>query len=131
MGAGYKLAYGLEVAGGRLIVAQASRRGVPQVVVNAALESDEARQILSTIAREVQRGTAALAVAVPAVQTVVRRLRAPFASVRKAARVWPSLLDVDLPFPVEGAACAYGPAHVDNDGTVAIAAAIRHGDLTT
>lgn len=130
MGAGYKLAYGLEVAGGRLIVAQASRRGVPQVVVNAALESDEARQILSTIAREVQRGTAALAVAVPAVQTVVRRLRAPFASVRKAARVWPSLLDVDLPFPVEGAACAYGPAHVDNDGTVAIAAAIRHGDLT-
>ena len=63
MGAGYKLAYGLEVAGGRLIVAQASRRGVPHVVVTAALESDEARQILSTIAREVQRGTAALAVA--------------------------------------------------------------------
>lgn len=130
MGAGYKLAYGLDVAGGRLIVAQASRRGVPHVGVAAALESDEARQVLSTIAREVQRGTAALAVAAPAVQTVVRRLRAPFASVRKAARVWPSLLDVELPFPVEGAACAYGPAQVKNDGTVAIAAAIRHGDLT-
>lgn len=129
MGAGYKLAYGLDVAGERLIVAQASRRGVPHVVVAAALESDEARQVLGTIARDVQRGTAALAVAAPAVQTVVRRLRAPFASVRKAARVWPSLLDVELPFPVEAAACAFGPARVENDGTIAIAAAIRHVDL--
>jgi type II secretory pathway component PulL len=102
---------------------------VPHVVVAAALESDEARQVLGTIARDVQRGTAALAVAAPAVQTVVRRLRAPFASVRKAARVWPSLLDVELPFPVEAAACAFGPARVENDGTVAIAAAIRHVDL--
>lgn len=130
MAEGCSIAYGLEVSAGRLVLARAARRGPAQVVLAAAADSDEARRALSAVAREVEQGAAALAVSVPAAQTVVRRLRAPFASVRKAAKVWPSLLDVDLPFPVEGAACAFGEPRVEGMGTLAIAAAIRKGDLS-
>ncbi len=129
MAGGYKAAYGLERAGGRLVLARATRRSAPQVLYAGPADSEEARRILAGAAREAERGSAALAAAAPAEQTVIRRLRAPFASVRKAARVWASLLDVELPFPVEAAVCAYGPPRLDDGGTVAVAAAIRQGDL--
>jgi hypothetical protein len=126
---GYARAYGLEIAGGRLVLARVQRRGAPQVVLAAPADSDEARRAVASAAREAEQGHAALAVCVPAAQTVVRRLRAPFASAQKAAKVWPSLLDVELPFPVEGALCAYGEPRVEDGGTVALAAAIRKGDV--
>lgn len=129
MADGPKTAYGLGIAGGRLTGVRAVRHGAVQALPGAALDSEEARRILQGMAREVERGAAVLAVAAPAAQTVVRRLRAPFASVKKAARVWPSLLDVELPFPVESATCAYGAPRVEKDHAVAIAAALRLGDL--
>ncbi|MGD9782452.1 MAG: hypothetical protein AB7V14_09905 [Kiritimatiellia bacterium] len=129
MARGFKFAYGLEISPGRLALARASRRGAAQFLWAAAPDSEEARRALAAIAREVEEGRAFLAVAAPAAQTVVRRLRAPFASASKAAKVWPSLLDVDLPFPVEGAACCYGKPWNDRGGTAVLAAAIRIGDL--
>ena len=129
MAGGYKAAYGLELAGGRVVLARATRRSAPQVVYAGGADSEEARRLLAAVAREAERGSAALAAAAPAEQTVIRWLRAPFASVRKAARVWASLLDVELPFPVEGAVCAYSSPRLADGGTVALAAAIRQGDL--
>lgn len=126
---GFKTAYGLELSGDRLVLVRAVRRGMPQLVLSAAVDSDEARRVLQAVAGEVEKGAAALAVAAPAAQTVVRRLRAPFASVQKAAKVWPSLLDVELPFPVESAICIYGDPRVENGGTLAVAAALRIHDL--
>ena len=129
MQAGYTLAYGVELAGTRLVLARATRRGPAQVALTAEIGSAEARAKLAAVAREVERGTAALALAAPAAQTVIRRLRAPFASARKAARVWASLLDVDLPFPLEDATYALGEPWTDAGGVNVLAAAIRHGDL--
>ncbi len=129
MADGFKTAYGLDVAGGRLVLARCGRRGAPQIVLAAAADSDEARRAWQAAAAEAAKGAAALAVAAPAALTAVRRLRAPFASVRKAAKVWPALLDVELPFPVESAACSYGCPRVENGGTVAVAAALRRHDL--
>ena len=129
MAAGHKMAYGLDVVGARLVLVRAAGRGAPQVALAADANSEEARRALGAVAREVERGIAALAVAAPAAQTVVRRLRAPFASAKKAAKVWASLLDVELPFPVEGAACFYGVPRVGNGGTTTVAAAIRKDDL--
>ena len=126
---GYNVAYGLEIAGERLILARAVRRGVPQAVCGVALDSEEARRALQGVSEEVEKGSAALAVCAPAAKTVIRRLRAPFASIPKASKVWASLLDVDLPFPVEGALCFYGPARIENGSTVSLAAAIRKSDL--
>ncbi len=129
MADGFKAAYGLEMSGDRLVGVRASPRGEFQPAFSAVVGSDEARRILGAIAREVERGAAALAVSAPAPQTVLRRLRAPFASVSKAEKVWASLLDVELPFPVEGAVCSFGAARVEGGGTVATAAAIRIRDL--
>ena len=129
MADGCKMAYGLDVSAGRLVLARCGRRGAPQIVLAAAADSDEALRAVQTATAEAAQGAAALAVAAPAALTAVRRLRAPFASVRKAAKVWPALLDVDLPFPVESAACFYGAPRVENGGTAALAAALRRSDL--
>ena len=130
MSDGYKTAYGLEVSGDRLMGVRAVHRGAPQPMPVLLLDSEEARRALQTLADEVKNGEAALAVCAPATKTVIRRLRAPFASISKASKVWASLLDVDLPFPVEAALCSFGPARIENGGTVAVAAAIRKSDLT-
>ena len=129
MAAGFKTAYGLDISAGRLVLARCVRRGVPQALLSAARGSDEAVRAMKSVALEVEKGGAVLAVCAPAAQTAIRRLRAPFASARKAAKVWDSLLDVDLPFPVESAACSYGEPRLDHGSTVAIAAAIRKSDL--
>ena len=76
MAGDYKTAYGLDISAGRLVLARAVGRGAPQTVLAAALDSEEARRALEAAGREVARGSAALAVCAPAVQTVVRRLRA-------------------------------------------------------
>lgn len=129
MADGPKTAYGLELSAGRLMLVRAVRHGAPQTVLVAAMDSEEARRAVQSVVRDVEKGTAALAVAAPAAQTVVRRLRAPFASAKKAAKVWPSLLDVELPFPVESAICSYDDPRVGKDATLAIASALRKSDL--
>ena len=129
MADGFRTAYGLDCSAGWLRLVRGASRGIPPLQLSAAAESPEARRVLETVAREVENGSAALAACVPAAQTVIRRLRAPFASLRKAGKVWASLLDVELPFPVESALCAYGAPRIEQGGTVACAAAIRAGDL--
>jgi len=129
MGEGYKTAYGAETSPGRIVWVRALRRGVPQILLVSDPDSDEARRLLQSVTREVEKGAAILALSAPASQTVIRPLRAPFASVKKAGKVWASLLDVELPFPVESALCRYSEARVENGGTTAIAAAIRRSDL--
>ncbi len=77
----------------------------------------------------IRSGRVGLAVAAPAVATVTRPLLAPFPSARKAARVWPALLDAALPFPVEAASAWYSPPRRENRQTRCSAAAIRTSDL--
>lgn len=125
----YKIAYGMELAAGQCCLVRAGGRMEPQLLAAAPPDSDEIRGHLEGIAREVARGSAALAVAVPAELTVTRRLRAPFASSAKAARIWDSLLDVDLPFPIESALRSYSAPRVEGKETIALAAAIRQTDL--
>lgn len=129
MATGYSAAYGMDLSGGRAVLVRATRRGAGQVLWNGPAEAGDLRSVWAAVSREVGSGRAALAVGVPAAQTVVRRLRAPFASARKAARVWPSLLDVELPFPLEAAVCAFADPRRDGEGMQVVAAAIRRGDL--
>ncbi len=62
--------------------------------------------VLEQIAAEVARGHAWVCAGMPVRQSSLRWLTAPFASVPKARRVLPSLLDIQLPFPLER--CVYG-----------------------
>ena len=129
MAESFKAGYGLDLSAGRMVLARCAPRGVPQVVLSADRGAEESIRLLKSVDLEVEKGAAALAICAPAAQTAIRRLRAPFASPRKAAKVWASLLDVDLPFPVESAVCSYGPPRIDQGGAVTIAAAIRKSDL--
>lgn len=116
----YPVAYGLDLSASPPVCWREPARGTAKAV---AWPPDEA------IRRELAKGTAALAIAAPARATVVRQLEAPFASARKAARVWASLLDMDLPFPVEAARCDYAPLPPAAGKARALACAVRRADL--
>ena len=71
-----------------------------------------------------------LAAALPVHSCFLRRLRAPFASVAKAEKVWPALLDVQLPFPLESAVCRFLTPTRTADGQVEVlAVAARREDV--
>jgi hypothetical protein len=129
MGGLYRVAYGLEASSGRGVLVRAKARGGWRVVATGAVDSEEFRSALGAAAEEVSRGRAALALAAPAALTVVRRLRVALASAKKAAKVWPSLLDVELPFPLEASSFFVGESRTDGGGCTAIGAAIRKADL--
>lgn len=71
-----------------------------------------------------------VAVALPAYAGFIRRLTAPLSSIEKARRVLPSMLDIELPFPLD--ACNYAflhPARTADGGVSALAVAARTEDL--
>lgn len=71
-----------------------------------------------------------IAAALPAHTAFVRRLRAPFASLAKAEKVWPSLLDIELPFPLDTAVYVFLNSARTADGqTETLAVAARREDV--
>jgi len=129
MSDGHKTAYGVQATASGILVVRGGHRREAQLLLEAAPDSPEAQRLMETIRLEVEKGAAALAICAPAAQTVIRPLRAPFASLKKAGRVWDSLLDVNLPFPVESASCCYSNVRIEQGGTLSTAAAIRKSDL--
>ncbi|HHX97256.1 MAG TPA: hypothetical protein GX689_00155, partial [Lentisphaerae bacterium] len=103
MALAHSIAYGIDFSADRLLVARATRRAPASVILDTPTTSPEAREWLAAAARESARAGSALAVSAPAAQTILRCLQTPFTAPRKAAGVWATLLDVDLPFPVEAA----------------------------
>jgi hypothetical protein len=67
----------------------------------------------------------------PTQESTVRRLTAPLPSLAKARKVWPSLLDIQLPFPLE--TCAYGflDERKTSTGATTLAVLARKDDLAT
>ncbi len=71
-----------------------------------------------------------VAAAIPVHSSFLRRLRAPFASPAKAEKVWPSLLDIQLPFPLDRAVYQFLSPVCTADGQVeTLAVAVRREDL--
>ena len=71
-----------------------------------------------------------VAAALPAHTAFVRRLRAPFASLAKAEKVWPSLMDIELPFPLDTAVYVFLNSARTADGqTETLAVAARREDV--
>jgi hypothetical protein len=123
-------AAGVDLAGGWASVVLATRgRGGPAFTVladGAAELSPELRQRLDRLAASGAWTVGALAVH----ETFLRRLTAPFPSIAKARRVFPSLLDIQLPFPLESCSCAYLDAAATPDRQVsALAVAARREDV--
>lgn len=99
------IAYGIDYAGFDCTVVRAKRRGRSiafETLVAAKNPSDpSAATIIAAIAAEQQKGLAIVASATPTQDSVIRLLLSPFPSVAKARSVLPSMLDVQLPFPLE------------------------------
>ena len=71
-----------------------------------------------------------VAAALPVHSTFLRRLRAPFSSVAKAEKVWPALLDIQLPFPLDSAVYRFlAPVRTADGQVETLAVAIRREDL--
>jgi hypothetical protein len=85
---------------------------------------------MSAILARMIQGEATVAAAMPAGEATLRWLQTPFRSRTKARRVLPSLLDIQLPFPVEECRCVYPRTEPSDDGSIrALAVAVRETDM--
>lgn len=91
-------ALGVDLQPGRMVVVEARRSG--RRLTWAELDAAEAG-----VRSRLQSGGACAAASLSVRQSFARWVEAPFHSLRKARRVLPSLLDLQLPFPLEE--CAY------------------------
>lgn len=134
-GAGPSFAYGIDLSRERVVVAEARRsrrRPAARTFLDSAGAPDELRTSpeAAAMAARILRGEAAVAGAMPAGEATVRWLQTPFGSRRKAMRVLPSLLDIQLPFPLESCRWAFAQVEFSEAGNVgALAVAVRTADI--
>ena len=122
--------YGVDAAGGRA-VAVAFRAGRFETVLDTARGAGDVAALRAQLARDVESGRARVAAAIGAHESVLRRLVVPLAAEDKARRVLPSLLDVELPFPLESCAYAFPLLSPRADGQIdALAVAVRRPEWT-
>ena len=115
--------YGIDAGDGFLAVVRAARspRGLAFTTVLSGTDpvAEDARQsAASEMALAAARRISIIAAALPARDSVVRRLTVPMPSVARARRVLPSLLDVRLPFRLEDCAFAFPVIRRTPDGRV-------------
>ncbi len=110
-GASLQTAYGVDYSSACCTIVRARKRGRAihfETMAAARPVNDPAvKTLVATIAAEQQKGRASLALAAPAQDSVLRCLETPFTSAAKARAVLPSLLDVQLPFPLEQCSSCY------------------------
>lgn len=122
------LAYGADARPGRVVLAK-RERGRGTLVAAGAPDNPEVRAALEAAVRDVRAGKAAMAAAMPAEASVLRGLRTGLRSAEKARRVWASLLDLELPMPVEDAVWTVGREWRSPDGgREAVAHAVTRRD---
>ncbi len=129
-----RIAYGFDLSDGHAAVVRArlTRGGVHTETI-AEARGENLKDALTSAAQsahaEVALNRAVLSAAMPAKDSMVRWLEAPFPSVSKARKVLPSLLDIELPFPLES--CVFGFPHMEKTGegrvrALAVAARREH-----
>lgn len=121
--------YGIDLSERHLVIVRARGRSAVETLVQAgAGRAPEgfARQISG----EVTAGRAHCVGSIGCHESVLRRVSAPFPGVERALKVFPSVLDVQLPFPLEQCACVFtGFEPGATGGTDALALAARREDV--
>jgi hypothetical protein len=131
------VAYGIDQTGESLTVvkARASRRDVSFETVYQAqgpCDIHKAADAVSSLAETGSSRSAVVSASMPASSAVTRWLETPFSAPGKAMRVLPSVLDVQLPFPLES--CVYSFASLEKEpgkGCRALALASRRDDVSS
>ncbi len=131
MGWGRKnISYGLELDEDHVVVVRAElcgRKRHHEVLCEERLpvESGVVVKTLAHMESESRRGVAVIAGGVSVQSSVARWLTAPFASVTKARKILPALLDIQLPFSVESCVTHYLQVHREGRTVRALALAAR------
>ena len=124
-----KTSYGIDLSERHLTLVRARGRNEVEVLVQSGagrVPEGFARQI----AAEVAAGRANCVAAIGCHEAVLRRVSAPFPGVERALKVFPSVLDVQLPFPLEQCATAFTALEANaTGGTDALALAARREDV--
>lgn len=93
----------MDLAGGRAVVVRSASNRRFETVYNGP--AGEMHSAVAAVGADVSKGRALAAGCQPVAASLTRMVKAPFASVKKAEKVLPSLLDIQLPFPLES--CVY------------------------
>ena len=97
-------AYGADLSPGRLIIVKSVRRRGKDAETSVVYDEDPGSvpaDVLDSIRNEMNKGQAVVAACLPSIESFARWLQTPLASRAKARKVAPSLLDIQLPFPLE------------------------------
>ena len=126
--------YGFDLSASRIVIVKSTRRrggkGAECSVVCDQPPGSVPAETLQSIRNETAKGQAVTAACMPSSESFARWLQTPLASKSKARKVAPSLLDIQLPFPLEE--CAYDIVRfrVSGDGKIdALAVAARTQDI--
>lgn len=115
--------YGIDAGDGFTAVVRAVRsaRGVSFSTVcvrTATLDASELQAAAGEVAMAAAQRAAVTAAAMPARDSVIRRIDVPLSSLARARRVLPSMLDVQLPFRLEECSAAYPEIRRGADGRI-------------
>lgn len=117
-----KAALGVDLSGGAPLVALAQRRGRQ---VELRMLRPDSPELAAAVAAGVP-----CAGALSSRESFTRWIEAPYASAAKAAKVFPTLLDVQMPFPLEECEYAFiAVARTPGRATRALAVAARRRDV--
>jgi hypothetical protein len=126
--------YGLDLFANRLVIVKSTRRrggkGAEHSLVGDRSSGAAAPEILERIRNDVENGHAMTAACMPSSESFARWLQTPLASLVKARKITPALLDIQLPFPLEE--CVYDIARFRKSGEGkfdALAVAARTQDI--
>ncbi len=129
-----KTCYGVDLSAGRVVVVKSTlqHRNLESTVEwDAAADENSAdfKALTGRLQREMDEGQCLVAGVMPVHELFTRWLQTPLSSTDKARKVLPSLLDIQLPFPLEN--CAYFFPQFRRSGNMvdALAVAARREDV--
>jgi len=102
--------YGADICDGTLVVVRATR-------TRAAINCVRIDPTDSSFLAEAKKSSAVVAGCLSERESFSRWLNAPFRSTQKAQQVFPSLLDIQLPFPLDQCVYAFLPCGLTETGT--------------
>jgi len=130
---GIKTAIGVDLSGQQLTVARCRQTRAAfscEILYSGPLPQGEIPALPTDVIQSATRMDTIIAACMPANQSFARWLHSPLKSVSKARKVLPSLLDIQLPFPIESCAYTFVTLKRNEDETVnALAVAARRKDI--
>ena len=128
------ISYGVDAARNRLVVVRSerTRRGLQEEAVldHAGPPDASTTAILARVRAEAEAGHALVSACMPVHESLTRWIQTPLSSVTKARKVLPSMLDIQLPFPIEACRCEFVGVGRNGAGSVdALGVAARTEDV--